>query len=353
MHGAEMQESNSTKVRRKWHTGFLHSLRNFIFWADQNSCLDLRPKIMFIPLVDNAGDYFIPTETQRYLVICMDAKSCTYSLVPAITNSSSDMNCTDPRAKKAMDIFNEYFVNIAGYLRGEEVLFEGNTSQYKAKANLSADFRLYLKGQHGIIVPKLPEQGKIAVLEIGPGSMHGNPHPFFLALRSMNAWLYFNHRVQAMPEWIAYLENRYGQGTKHFADSLRTPLVLLTACRDHLGDTKTCLLCKSREILSDPDKFEGVDLNILELARIYADDIESLSEADIDLLDKVKMRDGEEEDSDEDKDFSWSSDDAGAWQTPTSAHMISFASAGAGAVGQEDAGMDGLAQKGHDKLELR
>ena len=115
----------------------------------------------------------------------------------------------------------------------------------------------------------------------------------------------------------------------------------------------TCLLCKSREILCDPDKFEGVDLNILELARIYADDIESLSEADIDLLDKVKMRDGEEEDSDEEKDFSWSSDDAGAWQTPTSAHMISFASAGAGAVGQEHAGMDGLAQKGHDKLELR
>ncbi len=128
-----------------------------------------------------------------------------------------------------------------------------------------------------------------------------------------------------MSDWTAYLEMRYARNATQLAKSLSTPLVLLTACRDHIDDIKTCLLCKSREILSNPDKFEGVDLKILELARVYANNIESLSEADIDLLDNVNMRDAEDEDSHESADFSWSEDlpyGAGAPQTPSSAHMI-------------------------------
>jgi hypothetical protein len=340
--------------RRKLNTGFLHSFRNFIFWADQNTYLDSYPMIMFIPLKDSAGDYFISTGTQRYLVICMNTDSCTFSLVPVITESKNDMDCADPQAIRAVEVFNEYLVNIAGYLRSEEVFLEGNSSRYTAKANLSAEFRLFLRGQHGMVVPKLPEQGKIAVLEIGPDSVHGDPHPFFLALRSMNAWLYFNHRERTMPEWTAFLKNRCAQNATQLVNSLSTPLVLLTACRDHIADIKTCLLCKSREILSNPDRFEGVDLNILELARVYADDIESLSEADIDLLDKVHMRDSEDEDSHEPADFSWSEDlpdCAGAPQTPpsSSAHMMRLASAG----GAEDAAVNTLLHRGHDKLELR
>ena len=322
--------------RRQANTGFLRCFQNFICWASHNIYLDSYPMIMFIPLQNSAGDYFISTGTQRYLVISMNPDACKYSLIPIITDGENDMDCADPKAIKSVEVFNEYLVNIAGYLRSEEVFLEGNTPQYSAKANLSAEFRLFLRGQHGIVVPKLPDQGKIAVLEIGPDSIHGNPHPFFLALRSMNAWLFFNHRERSMSDWTAYLEMRYARNATQLAKSLSPPLVLLTACRDHIDDIKTCLLCKSREILSNPDKFEGVDLKILELARVYANNIESLPEADIDLLDNVHMRDAEDEDSHESADFSWSEDlpyGAGAPQTPSSEHMIPpLASAGGGGV---------------------
>jgi hypothetical protein len=331
--------------RRKANTGFLHCFRNFICWASQNIYLDLYPMIMFIPLKDSAGDYFNSTGTQRYLVVSMSTVSCTCSMVPVVTDSENDMDCADPQAIRAVKFFNEYLVNIAGYLRNEEVFLGGNTSQYTAKANLSADFRLFLRGQDGIVVPKLPDQGKIAVLEIGPNSIHGNPHPFFLALRSMNAWLYFNHEERTMPRWTAFLKARYAQNEPQLLKSLSSPLVLLTACRDHIDDIKTCLLCKSREILSNPDKFDGVDLNILELARAYADDIESLSEVDIDLLANVHMRDAEDEDSHESADFSWSEDLSHGAGAP----QIQLASVG----GTEYPAVKTLHPSWQDKLELR
>jgi hypothetical protein len=309
---------------RKPNSGFLHSFRNFIFWAHQSVCIDSFPMIMFIPLKDSAGDYFISTGTQRYLVICMDTDSCTFSLVPVITDSKNDMDSTDPQAIKAVEVFNEYLVNIAGYLRSEEVFLEDDSSLYTAKANLSAEFRLFLRGQHSMVVPKLPEQGKIAVLEIGPDSVHGDPHPFFLALRSMNAWLNFNHMERTMPEWTAFLKSRHAHNATQLLKSISTPLVLLTACRDHIADIKTCLLCKSREILSNPDKFEGVDQNILELARVYADGVESLSEADIDLLDNVRMRDAEDEDSHESAGSSWSEDSPDTGRQCRSAADLTF-----------------------------
>jgi hypothetical protein len=117
-------------------------------------------------------------------------------------------------------------------------------------------------------------------------------------------------------------------------ESLSTPLLLLTACRDHIGDINTCRLCKSREILSNPGRFEGVDSRIRELARACADNMESLSEADIDLLDNLHMRDAEDEDSHESADSSRPEDSpsgaAGAPQTPpsSSAHTIRLDSVG-------------------------
>ncbi len=155
-----------------------------------------------------------------------------------------------------------------------------------------------------------------------------------------------------MPEWTAFLKSRYAHNATQLSKSLSTPLLLLTACRDHIADIKTCLLCKSREILSNPDKFEGVDQNILELARVYADGMESLSEADIDLLDNVRMRDAEDEDSHESAGSSWSEDlpeSAGAPQTSPSSSAIRLAPAG----GAEYAAVNTLLPRRHDNLELR
>ncbi len=88
-----------------------------------------------------------------------------------------------------------------------------------------------------------------------------------------------------MEAWTNFLKSRNCEG---FAE---TPLLLLPACRDYHTDFMTCLLCKSREILDDPDKFQGVDSNVWELAQACSYGLEDLSDKEIDRLDKVRLRD--------------------------------------------------------------
>jgi hypothetical protein len=345
-------ERNGCRVA---NTGFLHCDWNFIQWSQQFFNLDTYPSIMFIPLKDSAAAYFVPATIERYLIICMDPMSSISSLVPAITEHANDMNCTDPQAIRAVEIFNEYLVHVTGHLRKEDVIYAQNSSTYKAKAKLAADFREFLRDQPGVVVPKLPEQGRIAVLEIGNNSDHGSPHPFFLALRSMNAWLSLNHRQKRMKNWLDYLHTKYD--AKQVSRLLDVPLLLLTACRDHVGDIMTCLLCKSQAILSDPDQFEEVDWKTMELAQTYIDNMESLSAAEIDQLDNVKIRDSEDRDLFEDTDSFESSasfDVAGARQETLSiVPEIRFAPLGEGTE-HAGAGNFGAREQGElTKLELR
>jgi hypothetical protein len=274
---------NASK-NRKAGTGFLRRDRNFIHWKEQANGLDLYPRIMLIPLKNSPEEYFRPAEVERYLVICSDAYICMESMVMHFTHITNDMDCSDPAARKAVEHFNMYLTHVAGYLRKIDIGAD-SSSDFNAKIHLASNFRKFLRGQSSIAVPKLPEQGRIAVLEIGPDSVHGNPHPFLVALRSMNAWLFSCQREARMEAWTNFLKSRNCEGLAE------TPLLLLPACRDYHTDFMTCLLCKSREILDNPDKFQGVDSDVWELAQACSYGLEDLSDEEIDRLDQVRLRD--------------------------------------------------------------
>jgi hypothetical protein len=42
------------------------------------------------------------------------------------------MDCADPQAIRAVEVFNEFVVNTAGYLRSEEAFLENNSSAFNA-----------------------------------------------------------------------------------------------------------------------------------------------------------------------------------------------------------------------------
>jgi hypothetical protein len=284
----------NTSKNRKGGASSLHGDRNFIHWPEQTTSFDLYPRLMFIPLKNSPDEYFRPVEVERYLVMCSDADICIGTLVPHFTTMANDMDCSDPAARRAVEVFNMYLTHVAGYLRGIDIETD-SSSNFNAKLHLASNFRSFLRGQSCIVVPKLPEQGRIAVLELGPDSKHGNPHPFFVALRSMNAWLFSCQREARIEAWTNFLKNSNCEGLAG------TPLLLLPACRDYHSDFMTCLLCKSREIMENPGKFQSVYDDVWQLARACSYGLEDLSDGEIDRLDKVQLRDPADGDSDTDE----------------------------------------------------
>jgi hypothetical protein len=72
-----------------------------------------RPKHRFVPLKNSTSDYFSRTSKYKLLVFCRDPSVCALSATPFITDSSQDMDCSDPQVK----FFNEMLVNVVGHLR--------------------------------------------------------------------------------------------------------------------------------------------------------------------------------------------------------------------------------------------
>jgi hypothetical protein len=204
-----------------------------------------------------------------------------------IAKKSNEMNCSDPEVRAAFSVFNEVLVNVMGHLK-EQVVQHNSTKHYQSKSVVSAEFRKFLRSESGIYCPKLPDSGTVAVVDLGEDSDFGNPHPFVLVLKSINAWFNSLHRSNQMPEWVQF----YSKNAK-LAKLLRngTPVVSLLACRDHAGGLQSCLLCKCNEMLTAPSRFVDLDSDILELARAYLDGFESLDDTEVDQLEKVRMWD--------------------------------------------------------------
>ena len=283
------------------NTGFLSNRRNFIHWAHQQHFLDDNPRIVFVPFVNSSSDYFSSRPNYKILVFCSDDSVCVRTLVPMIAKKSNERDCSDPEVRAAVSVFNEVLVNVMGHLKEQEVE-HNSTRHYQSKSEVSAEFRKFLRSQSGVYCPKLPDSGKVAVVELGEDSDFGNPHPFVLALKAINSWFNFLHRSNQMPEWVAF----YSKIAK-LSKLLRkgTPVVSMLACRDHAGGLQSCLLCKCNEMFTAPFRFVDLDSDILELARAYLDGVESLDDTEVDQLEKVKMWDEDV------ADFEYSEDCAG------------------------------------------
>ena len=277
--------------KRAPSTGMLYSNRNFIYWAHQQVFLGTDPRIMFIPLTNSTSDYFMPSKRFKILVLCSHWFTCVFSCLPFVTKSANDMKFTDPQVIRAVEVFNEVLVNVVGYIRNLDLAVDSTKMFYSEKPKFASVFRNFLRNESGILCPKLPEHGLIAVLvllELGEDSGYGNSHPFFLALTSINAWLNFLHQTRQMTGWMRFL-------MKDPANSIylrhRTPLVLR---RDHEDGIMSCLLCKSREIMAVPEN--KIHDEIYQIARVYSDGVESISDEDLETLQNDEMVDGSESD---------------------------------------------------------
>ena len=292
----DMAVRGYSKVRggnRIAHAGLAHGRFNFLGHPNQFYLLDLHQLSGCVPVQVGGNPVSIESilewdgQETSALVLPADssvAGSCRFRK-PGANQTFFEIDAHDPLVENAIKVFSDIFLMMMPYLSQFKV---ADSPQKRAKAELCKLLREFVKGNPGIRVPcpdlsKVEKDKKILVQNFPsriverpgqgrpPGSAVDNtnssPHPFFLALRSINVWLTSNHLCGEWPSWDQHFRERCPDAAETTGKD-KEALVLLPSCCD-VSDNPDCIYCKSHLLISEPECYEDLDETLLDCAKKF------------------------------------------------------------------------------------
>ena len=301
------RNSDDNRVR---NSGILHNLFNLVGVDHQFQGMDLKTLIAFIPLTIDGQPVTIRAilewegEEVSALILPHTAEVGIeyFGFTHEAGEYVDDICCNDPMVQNAIDVFNEYLLMIVPYLSNYDVYTSGVGEN---KLLLCQVFREFCRNRS----PRIPclnqplSQNRFLKVQTFPARQinfpdqgqsrarrassvdsvdlkFSVPHPFFLLLRAINAWLDLLHVGSKWLEWSSYFQicmakDRRFRGRK---DMHKARLVLLPSCCDISMYEPDCVICKSHVVIGSPEAFSGLSEYLLRVAKMFVHTQATLTE---------------------------------------------------------------------------
>ena len=248
--------------RRLLYTGLINLPFNYILLENQFHSLDLKPSVVFVPLL--SFDEACAWKNQGFRCIVIAADASTFQEIGATKPSTlvtKDIDPTHPDVIKGFEGFGKMAVFFADLMRWSAGETEDDTPTKICKSlypfllesitlsvpavdtSINLPFRFIEFGKAAT-----PTPGKYFNTDELESSKHPAPHPMLLMARSLNAWLSFLFRQREQDE--VKFQFLKGICPKSMAHSC----VLFPSCQDACG-IPNCTICLANYVVENQSEF--------------------------------------------------------------------------------------------------